>query len=264
MYKKVYVEITNVCNLKCDFCIKNDRVNKFMSINEFKIILNKLKGITDYLYFHVLGEPLMHPFICELIDLANSYGYKINITTNGYLIDKIKDNKNINMINISLHSYSEKYNISLENYLNNIFNSIDKLINNETNINLRLWVNNKNNGRIISYINKYYDCDIKQEKCTIKKRLYLDIDKNFIWPDLNNNYYNDKGKCYGLITHFGILVDGTIIPCCLDSKGIINLGNIFNDDINSILNSNRCKNMVDNFRNDKKVEELCKHCKFLD
>ena len=92
----------------------------------------------------------------------------------------------------------------------------------------------------------------------------MDIDKNFIWPDLNNNYYNDKGKCYGLITHFGILVDGTIIPCCLDSKGIINLGNIFNDDINSILNSNRCKNMVDNFRNDKKCEELCKHCKFLD
>ena len=53
-------------------------------------------------------------------------------------------------------------------------------------------------------------------------------------------------------------------PCCLDSEGIINLGNIFNDNINEVLNSNRCINMINNFKNNKKVEELCKHCKFLD
>lgn len=264
MYKKVYIEITNTCNLLCDFCIKNKRNNKFMSINEFEIILKKLKGLTNYLYFHVLGEPLLHPKINELIDLATSYGYKINITTNGYLIDKIIDNKNINMINISLHSYNEKYNIPLDSYLSNIFKVVDNLINNNTLVNLRLWVNNKYNNDIIKQINEYYHTNIKLEKCTIKKNLYLDFNKNFIWPDLNNNYYNELGKCYGLITHFGILVDGTIVPCCLDSEGIINLGNIFNDNINEVLNSNRCINMINNFKNNKKVEELCKHCKFLD
>ena len=264
MYKKVYIEITNTCNLSCDFCIKNKRNNKFMSINEFEIILKKLKGLTNYLYFHILGEPLLHPKINELIDLATNYGYKINITTNGYLIDKIIDNKNINMINISLHSYNEKYNIPLDIYLSNIFKVVDNLINNNTLVNLRLWVNNKYNNDIIKQINEYYHTNIKLEKCTIKKNLYLDFNKNFIWPDLNNNYYNELGKCYGLITHFGILVDGTIIPCCLDSEGIINLGNIFNDNINEVLNSNRCINMINNFKNNNKVEELCKHCKFLD
>lgn len=264
MYKKVYIEITNTCNLSCDFCIKNKRNNKFMSINEFEIILKKLKGLTNYLYFHILGEPLLHPKINELIDLATSYGYKINITTNGYLIDKIIDNKNINMINISLHSYNEKYNIPLDIYLSNIFKVVDNLINNNTLVNLRLWVNNKYNNDIIKQINEYYHTNIKLEKCTIKKNLYLDFNKNFIWPDLNNNYYNKLGKCYGLITHFGILVDGTIIPCCLDSEGIINLGNIFNNNINEVLNSNRCINIINNFKNNKKVEELCKHCKFLD
>ena len=264
MYKKVYIEITNTCNLSCDFCIKNKRNNKIMSINEFEIILKKLKGLTNYLYFHILGEPLLHPKINELIDLATSYGYKINITTNGYLIDKIIDNKNINMINISLHSYNEKYNIPLDIYLSNIFKVVDNLINNNTLVNLRLWVNNKYNNDIIKQINEYYHTNIKLEKYTIKKNLYLDFNKNFIWPDLNNNYYNELGKCYGLITHFGILVDGTIIPCCLDSEGIINLGNIFNDNINEVLNSNRCINMINNFKNNKKVEELCKHCKFLD
>lgn len=264
MYKKVYVEITNTCNLSCDFCIRNKRNNKFMSINEFEVILKKLKGLTNYLYFHVLGEPLLHPKINELIDLATTYNYKINITTNGYLINKIIDNKNINMINISLHSYNEKYNIPLDTYLTNIFKVVDNLIKNNTLVNLRLWVNNKYNNDIIKQINEYYHINIKLEKCTIKKNLYLDFNKSFIWPDLNNNYYSKSGKCYGLITHFGILVDGTIIPCCLDSEGIIKLGNIFKDNINEVLNSNRCINMVNNFKNNKKVEELCKHCKFLD
>ena len=99
MYKKIYVEITNACNLSCDFCIKNQRELKFMSEKEFKIILEKLKNHTKYLYFHVLGEPLMHPKINEFINLA-SLSYKVNITTNGYLIEKIKNNKNIRQLNI--------------------------------------------------------------------------------------------------------------------------------------------------------------------
>ena len=263
MYKKVYLEITNNCNLSCDFCIKNKRKRKFMTQEEFKIILKKLKGITNYLYFHVLGEPLLHPLINEFIDLA-SQNYKINITTNGYLIDRIKNNTNINIINISLHSYDSKYKIPLEKYLENVLNSVDCLLENDTKVNLRLWVDNQHNNSIIEYINNHYQTNIKQKKCQIKKNLYLDISTNFIWPDLNNNYYSEKGRCYGLITHFGILVDGTIVPCCLDSKGDINLGNIFKDDINKVLNKDICRIMVEGFKNQKKIQELCKHCKFLD
>lgn len=262
MYKKVYVEITNNCNLSCDFCIKNKRTRKFMKKEEFLVILSELNGITNYLYFHILGEPLLHPEINDFINIASN-NYKINITTNGYLIDKIKDNKNINMLNISLHSYDSKYNISLYKYLDNIFNTVDILIKNGTKVNFRLWVDNKENNNIINYINSYYKTNIKLEKCKIKDNLYLDISSYFIWPDLENNYYNEVGKCYGLIDHFGILVDGTIVPCCLDSKGDINLGNIYKDDINKVLNSDICKEMVLGFKNNKKIQELCKHCKFL-
>ena len=263
MFKKVYVEITNNCNLSCDFCIKNKRKRNFMSRKEFEVILSKLEGITEYLYFHVLGEPLIHPDINNFIDIA-SVKYKVNITTNGYLIDRIKDNKNINMLNISLHSYDKKYNVSLDKYINNIFNSIDILLGNNTKINLRLWINNKENKNIIEKINSYYKTNIKLEKCKIKDNLYLDISSDFIWPDLNNNYYSEFGKCYGLITHFGILVDGTIIPCCLDSKADINLGNIYTDNINEVLKKTICTEMISGFKNNKKIQELCKHCKFLD
>ncbi len=71
MFKKIYVEITNNCNLKCDFCIGNKREKKFIDIENFKLLLNKLDGYTDYLYFHVMGEPLLHPKINDLINIAS-------------------------------------------------------------------------------------------------------------------------------------------------------------------------------------------------
>ena len=263
-YKKVYIEITNRCNLSCDFCIKNKRELKNISIEEFKIVLKKLKPYTKYLYFHILGEPLLHPKINDLINLA-SKDFNINITTNGYLIDKISDNSNIRQVNISLHSFDNKYNIALENYLNNIFKAIDKLIDNKTYISLRLWVKTKYNDEMLAYINKRYNCNINLDNGSYKINNYLFIDtfKEFIWPDLDNNYYNETGKCYGLIDHIGILVDGTIVPCCLDTKGIIKLGNIYKDSLEEVINSAKCVNMIDGFKKNQKKEELCKHCNFL-
>ena len=264
-FKKIYIEVTNKCNLNCDFCIKNKRYGKFITNGEFKTLLNKLKDYTDYLYFHVLGEPLLHPKINELIDIA-SKNFKINITTNGYLIDRIKHNKNIRQLNISLHSFDDRYDVNLISYLNNIFNTIDELIKNDTYISLRLWVKNKYNNRIIDYINNRYNTYIKYdvEQYTINNYIFINNFHEFIWPDLNNDFYDETGTCYGLIDHIGILVDGTIVPCCLDSMGDINLGNIYKDNLCDILNNPKVKNIINNFKNNKKCEELCKHCKFIE
>lgn len=264
MYKKIYVEITNACNLSCDFCIKNQRELKFMSEKEFKIILEKLKNHTKYLYFHVLGEPLMHPKINEFINLA-SLSYKVNITTNGYLIEKLKNNKNIRQLNISLHSYNTKYNISLDDYLNHIFEVVDTLEN--TYISYRLWVDSNETDEILKKLNEKYNTSLSKKDLKrnnkLKENIYLNKEEEFIWPSMNNNYYNENGKCYGLIDHIGVLADGTIIPCCLDTLGIINLGNIFKDDISSLKDNKLCNEMVRGFKNNKKVHELCKKCKFL-
>jgi len=261
-FKKIYVEITNSCNLNCDFCIKNKRNKKFISISEFQVVLDKIKDYTDYLYFHILGEPLLHPKINELIDIANKE-FKVNITTNGYLINNIKTN-NIRQLNISLHSFDDKYKVHLKEYLDNIFNKIETL--NNTYISLRLWVKNKYNNKIIDYINERYNLDIDYniEQYTINDKLFINNFHEFIWPDLDNGYYNEEGTCYGLIDHIGVLADGTIIPCCLDSKGIINLGNIYMDNLKDILNSKRVLKMIEGFKNNKKCEELCKHCNFIE
>lgn len=264
MYKKIYLEITNNCNLNCSFCIKNNRQKKFMDINEFQIILNKIKDKTKFLYFHVSGEPLLHPKINEFINLAKEKDFDINITTNGYLIKRIIDNKNIRQINISLHSYDEKYNKSLDDYLKDIFEVIENLSNN-TYFSLRFWANNENNSEIIKRLEKYFNKKIElRTGFEIIKNVFISMNKEFIWPDLNNNYYNEIGTCYALKDHIGILSNGDIIPCCLDANGIIKLGNIFNDKIDDIIDSERYQKMLNGFKNNYKCEELCKKCNFLE
>lgn len=261
MYKKVYVEITNICNLKCSFCIKNKRKEEYLELEKFELILDKLKDHTKYLYFHILGEPLMHPLINEFISKA-SLNYFVNITTNGYLINKIKDNKNIRQINISLHSYDEKYHISLNEYMNNIFDTIDSLKSN-TYISLRIWLKNKYSEEILNIIAQKYNKEIISNNETLEKNIFLCLNKEFIWPDLTNEFEEEKGTCYALKDHIGILVDGTIVPCCLDTKGDVLLGNIYKDEIDTIIQSNRYQKMLNGFKNDKKVELLCRKCNFL-
>lgn len=267
-FKRIYIEITNCCNLACPFCIKNSREPKMLSFDEFKFILNKIKPYTNYLYFHVLGEPLLHPNINEFIDYASSNNFKVNITTNGYLINKIKNNNNIRQLNISLHSFDNNGKLSLIDYLKNIFDVAENLAKKGTKISFRLWVDNKINNQILDKINEYFGANIILNNflgnITIKENIFLSISKPFIWPSLNNDFYNEKGTCYGLKQHISILSDGTVIPCCLDTKGNINLGNIYNDELNDILNSKRVQNIINGFNNNLKTEELCKRCSFID
>lgn len=264
-FKKVYIEIGNGCNLNCDFCIGNKRKVHFMSFDEFKIILDKIKPYTDYLYFHVLGEPLLHPNINEFIDYAVSNGFYVNLTTNGYLIDKIVSS-GIRQINFSLHSFDDRYGVSLLDYLDNIFKYIDSL--SATYVSLRLWLNSKYSDDILAYIIGRYKLDNipfdSFDKFRICNNVFLSQFHEFVWPDLDNSYYSKDGKCYGLIDHVGILSDGTIVPCCLDSLGVINLGNIFIDDLSAVLSSKRVLDMILGFKNNRKCEELCCHCGFLD
>lgn len=265
--KKIYLEITNKCNLSCSFCIHNKKKVTSITLDNYKYIINKIKPYTKELYLHVLGEPLMHPNISEFINYATNAGLMVNITTNGYLINNIKDNHNIHRLNISLHSYNEKYHLSIEDYLDNIFNIVDS-IRDKTYISLRLWVKDKNTINIINYLNNRYHTNISKiinnQKIKVTNNLLIDTFHCFIWPDLNNSYYCEKGTCRGLIDHLGILSDGTIVPCCLDTAGIINLGNIYQDNIPDIYEKEIVKEMIKGFRENKKINELCKHCHFLE
>lgn len=258
-FKKVYIEITNNCNLNCSFCIGNTRVRKFMCFDDFKLILSKIRDFTDYIYLHILGEPLIHPDVNRFIDYAYSMGFNVNVTTNGYFINLLRSH--VRQINISLHSYQGS---DLLGYLDNVFSYVDNLT--DTFVSLRLWVKNNNYDSIISFISSRYGISVPNDfdNFQIKKNVFLNCFHEFIWPDLNNSYYSEEGRCMGLIDHIGILVDGSVVPCCLDSGGVISLGNIFIEDLSIILNTRMVSSMIQGFKCGKKVHELCRHCSFLD
>ena len=272
-FKKIYIEITNRCNLNCSFCSINKKEKKEMNLKEFEHVLKNIDKYTDYIYLHVKGEPLLHTNFYEILNLCKKYNKQVNITTNGsllkYKVDDIINSNVVRQINISLQS------LITDNYLVDILDSVKKMLS-DTNIQLvlRFWALENNSFtkleeeiiyKIINYFNLKEDVRnniINEDNIKLLDRLYLNKEEKFIWPDLKNNYYEEKGTCYGTRTHLGILSDGTVIPCCLDSDGIVNLGNIFNDSFNDIINSDKFKNIVTSFQNNKVCEELCKHCSF--
>lgn len=257
MFTNIYLEITNICNLSCSFCIGNNRKKEYLSLDNLKIILPKLKDYTDTLYLHVMGEALMHPYINEIINEISKL-FKVNITTNGYLIDKIKDNQNVNKINISLQSIKSKDDI--DSYLSNIYSSID-ILKHHTTICYRIWNKQINMDIVLLSLEKHYNKKIIGNT-KLEDNVYIDFQEPFVWPDINNNYYNENGSCMGLRKHIGILVNGDVIPCCLDYNGNMKLGNIYEEDLDTILNSKKALDMKKGFLQNKKIEKMCCHCNF--
>lgn len=269
-FKKIYIEITNSCNLNCSFCSKVKKTLRFMTLEEFEMILKKIKDYTDYIYLHVKGEPLLHPKVIDFINLADKYNLKVNLTTNGTLFNKCATElgkcKNLNKINFSLHCEN-----NTNTYFEDIFDNI-KFLSNNTTVIYRLWTlkNNELDDKstlIVNKIKNYYNLStetvekIKKEKnIKIQSTIYVDKDNEFVWP--KESEYTSNGYCYALKTHIAILVDGTVVPCCLDSNGKIELGNIYNDSIDGIMNSTRYINLIKSFQDRKPCEKLCQSCTF--
>lgn len=283
--KKVYIEIGNICNLTCDFCPETRREKEFMDLEKFSVILDQIKPHTDYIYIHVKGEPLLHPELDRLLDISYEKGLKVNITTNGTLINKVKDkilNKPaLRQISFSLHSFDgnhdeNEYFEEKKAYFKDIFNFIEASKQTPLLISLRLWnleTNNEinlkkgRNQELLTMIEQEFNLDYKIEEkilpgqgIKIAHKVYLNQDHEFKWPDLKEEEDDGVGFCYGLRDQAAILVDGTVVPCCLDGEGVINLGNIQCTSFTQIIESKRANDIYNGFSNRKAVEELCRKC----
>ena len=268
MYNKVYIEITNICNMNCSFCHGHSRLPRQMSEDEFALVLDKLKEQTKYIYYHLMGEPLTHPKLPQFLKMASEQGYKSIITTNGTLLNKRIDDilsAGVHKINLSLHSFEKGSDDDLTKYVQELAFCAKKAANKGVIIVFRLWNNGCDDGKnkkTIDVLKENIQGEWAQNTRGIKicDKIYLEFGERFEWPDSNAQIKGDKYFCYGLKDQFGILSDGTVVPCCLDSDGIIKLGNIFSSDINDILNSKRAADMVEGFKCGKASEDLCKRC----
>lgn len=267
-YKRAYVEITNVCNRSCSFCPGTVRPPRFLSVGEAEHILSALTGLTEYVYFHVMGEPLLHPELKELIELAVSRGFKCCVTTNGTLLSECGRaliEGGAYKVNVSVHSFEDGADKDYEDYINSIIDFADKASEAGVLTVLRLWNLGHDGGRNDRTLEMLHG-RFSEEWCygkrgaRIRHKLHLEYGERFDWPDTEAEYLGDEVFCYGLRDHFGILSDGTVVPCCLDRDGKIALGNAFDKPISEILLSERAVAIRRGFDLRCAKEELCKKC----
>ena len=275
-FNHIYIEILNYCQFNCSFCPKTKRPKTALTPSEFKHIVIQVKEYTDTIYLHVLGEPLLHEQLDEILQITEDYNLKVNITTNGYAINDAKHilfkHSNIRKINFSLHSVEDvnHKSISETEYMNNILAFTSEAINHNITVIYRLWDTNKKDNTMLSLLKEAYpDFEFNHEVSPqnghkLAYRVFLHQANIFKWPIQSTKEAEQNGYCLGLKTHIAILSDGTVVPCCLDSEGQINLGNIFKTPLTDILQGELATSIKVGFQNHKAIHKLCKKCSYKD
>lgn len=277
----MYVEITSICNLACSFCPPTSRKASFIKKEQFEYILEQIRPHAKYIYLHVKGEPLLHPHIDQLLEISHEKGFKVNITTNGTLItknrEKLLGKKALRQINFSLHSFDgNEGSENREKYLGDILSFVREASKEKVIISFRLWNldrdNQKNeeknrNRETLEILEKEFNLDYKIEErvqpgkgIQVAERIYINQDHEFEWPSLHAPEDDGRGFCYGLRTQAAILVDGAVVPCCLDGEGVMKLGNIYKTSFSEIIEGKRATQIFDGFSRREAVEEMCRKC----
>lgn len=276
MFKRAYVEITNICNLRCAFCPGTKRPERFMPPEEFRILARRLRPHTGFLYLHVMGEPLLHPQLGELLEIGAAEGFRICLTTNGILLEQrhqlLLSAPVLHKLSVSLHSMEGNNAGALGGYLTGVWESVQALSRAGIICALRLWNiggQETRNGEILSFLGDRlgtHPLDLPQLRrgsWKLGQRLYLEQAEKFDWPELEGPE-RAAGFCLGLRDQVAVLVDGTVTPCCLDHEGDIPLGNLLAEELEGILSSPRARAVCDGFSQRRPSEALCRRCGFAE
>ena len=268
-FAKIYVEISNLCNLSCAFCPGTKRTPGRMSAEEFAALAPKLRPYTDYLYFHLMGEPLCHPQLAEFLEIAGFHGFRVIITTNGTLLAKqqalLLSSPALHKENISLHAFeANDLAVPFEKYLADCI-AFGRAAKGEKLVVYRLWNQggaDEKNREILETLHDAFPGEwiVEKRGTRLADRTYLEYGDKFDWPDLTAPEGDSRVFCYGLRDQLGILYDGTVVPCCLDHEGDLALGNIFQKEMDEILQSPRAKAIYDGFSRKEAAEPLCRRC----
>lgn len=268
-FQKIYLEISNYCNLDCAFCPGTRRPRHAMTQAEFSSLLVKLRPWTDYLYFHLMGEPLVHPQLAVFLELAGEAGFKVILTTNGTLLSKKQDvllsAPGLHKLNISLHAFeANALAVPFSQYLSDCF-SFGQAAQGKKLVVYRLWNQggaDAKNAEILHTMKQFFPAPWTEQRRGIRigDRIFLEYGDKFDWPDLSAPEGDAQMFCYGLRDQLGILCNGTVVPCCLDHEGDLALGNLFTQSLEEILASPLAQDIYGGFSQRKATQELCRKC----
>ena len=276
MIDRCYIEITNTCNLDCHFCPKHNRARRQLSAEEFGLLTDKVRGKVCFLYFHLMGEPLLHPLLPQFITMAREKGFKTVLTSNGTLLhramnllDTQKENNLLDAlphkVQLSLHSHESNAKGELSSYMEEVMKFSTRAAAKGTCVVLRLWNQggrDKENEQVMDYIAQYIPRPWKErpDGFRICDNIYMEFDRKFEWPSADTSSEKREVFCKALIKQIGVLSDGSLVPCCLDHNGDVILGNLFHQSLEEILSSPRAQAMIEGFQHHTATETLCQNC----
>lgn len=266
-FKRVYIEITNICNLTCSFCPPCPRKPASMSVPDFKKVATMVAQHTKYIFLHIKGEPLLHPHLGEILEISHQLNLNVNLTTNGTLIQKqaevLLNSPALRQLNISVHGYTPETHGNLDSWISLLVDFSHRAKDRSIYTVFRFWTDNNldYNHTAITLLENHFKTQLKKDtRTTLTDKIYASFDSEFIWPSISNELIGSTGTCYGTRTMLGVLVDGSVVPCCLDNNGDCTLGNIFKTSLAEIITSPQFTDMSTGFKNRKVTHNLCKRC----
>ena len=242
-----------------------------MSAESFAKICKGIRPYTEFVYLHVMGEPLSHPQLKEILDEAFKNDLRVIITTNGTLLKKREElllsHEAVHKINVSLHAFeANDIGRSIDGYIDDC-TSFGKKAEGRRIVCYRLWNEGGANGlneKIVKKLKEAFGQFVPERKgVRLADKVYLESDSKFDWPSPDGPE-RSAVFCYGLRDHIAILCDGTVVPCCLDNNGTVALGNIFESQLSEIIEGIRAQNIYNGFSNGVAVESLCKGCGYAE
>ncbi|PAF48371.1 hypothetical protein BKH46_00180 [Helicobacter sp. 12S02634-8] len=282
-FKKIYIEISDVCGLACSFCPSAKNVRKSMPLALFEKACVQSKRLCDRIALHVLGDPCRAKNLSDYLDIAQHYGLKVDLVTSGfYLLSHSFDrllSPPIAQISISLNAGFDPANPPLENYLETIFEFCRYKLAKDTANFINLRIQDSTMARLSGVkksILEYFGVkdsgndsdgsgdgsgDGSKGRFRLGKKVFLNITQTFQWPKISpQSAIKTEKYCHGLISQVAILADGTIVPCCMDAEGKLALGNLYTQALTEVLESPRALRIQEGFMRGEACEELCRHC----
>jgi len=283
-FHRVHIEVTNICGLACSFCPPKLQPSKTMPLAFFKDVISQLQPYTKELAFHVMGDPLTLSNLDEYLGVSYEKGFEVVLTTSGYYLKKNSFktlfHPGVRQINISLNSFNKNsLNLTFDDYMDAVFELCTQKLAHHPKpfINLRLWNFDEVcseadfNRLLFKKLSDFFDIKLDVEELyanrpkslRLASKVLLHFDSYFEWPSLDSTH-DTQGTCYGLKSHIGILANGTVVPCCLDGEGVIDLGNLNDSTLDEVLSAPRATAIREGFMQAKAVEELCRKCSYKD
>ena len=243
-----------------------------MTAQEFDLVTDRLRGRAIFLYFHLMGEPMLHPLLPDFIHMAREKGYNTVLTSNGTLPVKAMRllSSLPHKVQLSLHSHESNGKGILAEYIDKVMQFAIPAAEQGTCVVLRLWNQGgreSENEQVMQLLEKYVQkpWHERPDGYRLCDNLYLEFDRKFEWPEVQPPTNSPEGErtevfCKALHKQIGILSDGSLVPCCMDHNGDIKLGNLFTQSLDEILDSPRAKAMIEGFRHHRATELLCRNC----